>query len=121
MLHAVERRSIIQPRNCFDLGGRHGPAKNFTKLPEANYKRAWLISALCQPFFRHGAFSSNLSSQMCRIGCCVADVHVDEKNPSVESGKPAFLFRMVAGGRIGLSRFTASSPSVLFDLSLGAA
>jgi glycosyltransferase involved in cell wall biosynthesis len=27
-------------------------AKNFTNLPEANYKRAWLFSALCQPFFR---------------------------------------------------------------------
>lgn len=28
--------------------------KNFTNLPAANYKRAWLFSALCQPFFRTG-------------------------------------------------------------------
>ncbi len=26
--------------------------KNSTDLPEANYKRAWLFAALCQPFFR---------------------------------------------------------------------
>ena len=28
--------------------------KNFTQLPLANYKRAWVFSALCQPFFRTG-------------------------------------------------------------------
>ncbi len=28
--------------------------KNFTNLPEANYKRAWFFSAACQPFLRFG-------------------------------------------------------------------
>lgn len=28
--------------------------KNFTHLPEANYRRSWLFSIICQPFFRLG-------------------------------------------------------------------
>lgn len=36
-------------------------SKNFTRVPEANYKRAWLFSAACQPFFRFagGRFSES--------------------------------------------------------------
>lgn len=44
--------SAAQMRRLGQEAWLYTATKNFTQLPEPNYRRAWFFSAVCQPFFR---------------------------------------------------------------------